>query len=373
MARGYGWGPHRVYVDEAGWRTAPPASADEAGRSYPDRSRDATEPPLGLEAAAHGGQAARFRMAVMGDSFVEAIQVAWEDTFVARMQARSAGRTEVLNRANSSYSPLISLLRWQRQVAHERPTHLLLLLCSNDLADDRRYTASAVRRDDGDEDSAAVRQDHGQPAGELGPVAEADATAKGLDATQLVWKRPPPRSSQHDGGRLYRTYRLWRGRAVRVRSRLSDWRDPERLVRRARNQNRGLTDLTGRYLLDLAAHVREAGVEFTLSAVPRVDEFRDRAERTPEIRIETTFADHAAAWAAANGIRYVDLQSAFREAAAEGQRLFIERDGHFTPAGHAVAAEVFADAHPALFGDGDVSGQPRTPDREMEQRPGTDR
>ena len=77
-------------------------------------------------------------MAVMGDSFVEAVQVAWEDTFVARMQVRSAGRTDVLNRANSSYSPLIALLRWQRQVVHERPTHLLLLLCSNDLADDRR-------------------------------------------------------------------------------------------------------------------------------------------------------------------------------------------------------------------------------------------
>ena len=331
-----------MYVDEAGWRTAPPVTADEAGRL--DRLRDETGQPLGLEAAAHGGQAARFRMAVMGDSFVEAVQVAWEDTFVARMQARSAGRTEVLNRANSSYSPLIVLLRWQRQVAHERPTHLLLLLCSNDPAGDRHHTASAVRRDDG---------------------AEADAGAQARDVSLLVWKRPP-RSGPRDGSRLYRTYRLWRSRVGRARSRLSDWRDPERLVRRARNQNRGLTDLTGRYLLDLAAHVREAGVEFTLSAVPRVEEFRDRAERTPEIRIETTFADHVAAWAAANGIRYVDLQPAFREAAAQGQRLFIERDGHFTPAGHAVAADVFAEAWPALFAAGGVSGHPRTLDRELE-------
>ena len=360
MARGYGWGPHRVYVDEAGWRTAPPATSDEAGRSYPDRSRDAAEPPLGLETAAHGGQAARFRMAVMGDSFVEAVQVAWEDTFVARMQARSAGRTEVLNRANSSYSPLIALLRWQRQVAHERPTHLLLLLCSNDLADDQRYTASAVRRDDGDGDSATARQGRAQPAGGRGPVAEAAASAQGPGAAHLVWRRPPPRSSQHDQGRLYRTYRLWRGRAVRVRSRLLDWRDPERLVRRGRNQNRELTDLTGGYLLDLAAHAREAGVDFTVSAVPRVEEFRDRAERTPEIRIETTFADHVAAWAAANRIRYVDLQPAFREAAAKGQRLFIERDGHFTPAGHAVTAEVFADAYPALFAGGGASTAQRS-------------
>ena len=312
-------------------------------------------------------------MAVMGDSFVEAVQVAWEDTFVARMQVRSAGRTDVLNRANSSYSPLIALLRWQRQVVHERPTHLLLLLCSNDLADDRRYTASAVRRVDGHGNSATARQGRAQPASGRGPAAEADASAKGPDAAHLVWKKPSRRSSQHDQGRLYRTYRLWRGRAVRARSRLLDWRDPERLVRRARNQNRGLTDLTGRYLLDLAAHAREAGVEFTLSAVPRVDEFRDRAERTPEIRIETTFADHVAAWAAANGIRYVDLQPAFREAAAEGQRLFIERDGHFTPAGHAVAAEVFAEAWPALFAAGGVSATRERSTESWSSGRGTDR
>ena len=309
VAEDYEWGPHLVHIDADGWREPSPA-------------------PVAARTASR-----RFRMAVMGDSFVEAIQVPWEDTFVARLEARSAGRVEVLNRANASYSPLLALLRWRRQVAGERPTHLLLVLYANDVADDRRYAASALRRGGG--------------------AAQTDMAEQDVD--QLFWREPPPRSWRLNEGRLDRLFRRWRGRAGTVRD---SWREgrlraPDRPARRWREENPALTPLTERYLGELAANVREAGVEFTLSAVPNTWEFRDPALRAPESRGGPTFADNVAAWAAANGVRYVDLQPAFRAAAEDGQRLFFERDGHFTPAGHAVAAEVFAAAWPELFAPAD--------------------
>ena len=312
VAQQWEWGPTRVHIGSAGWREAPPAAAGEAS------------PPAGD----------RFRLAVMGDSFVEAVQVAWEDTFVARLEVRSDGRTEVLNRGISGYGPLLSLLRWRRQVVHERPTHLLLLVCPNDIVDDRTYTDNA-RRPDGSG---------------TGGVSSAEAG----DTADLRWKEPRSRTVPREGW-LPRLYRRWHGRAavVWVSLKTRAVADPDEPLRNWRRQNRAMTSLTGRHLLELAAAAREAGVEFTLSAVPTSWEFREQAP-PPELRVGPTFADNVAAWAEANGVRYVDLQPAFRTAAAEGQRLFFERDGHFTEAGHAVAAEVFAAAWPELFAAGEA-------------------
>ena len=347
VAEDYEWGPHLVYFDADGWREAPPAAAGEErlgrpvdrpagawGRaSEPVRSAEGRLPEAATKASK------RFRMAIMGDSFVESIQVTWEETFVARLEARSAGRVEVLNRANSSYSPLIGLLQWRRQVARERPTHLLLLLCPNDVADDRRYTASALRLAAGGETPSG---------GEVDDVARPDVNL-------FSWREPPPRPWRLNEGRLDRLYRRWRGRAGAVAVARHDLlRRPDRLARRWRVQNPALTSLTGGYLRELAADARKAGVEFALSAVPSSWEFRG-PRYPPELRAGPTFADNVAAWAEANGVRHVDLQPAFRAAAARGgERLFFERDGHFTPAGHAVAAEVFAAAWPDLFAAADT-------------------
>ena len=325
------WGPHEVYIGAAGWREPPPATASQASRparSSPNRLQGSARTP-----------AKRFRMAVMGDSFVEAVEVAWEDTFVARLQARSAGRGEVLNRGTSSYSPLLYLLRWRRQVAHERPTHLLLVLYANDVDGDRNLTAKARRR---------------------GGAGDEDHSSGGIDdVAQLYWEGVSWPWSLEES-RLFRLYSRWRGRAgvvVRASWEEDQAAEPDLPARRWRSQTQAMTPLTGSYLLELAAQAREAGVEFTLSAVPHTWELRDPALRAPELRVGPTFADNVSAWAAANGVRYVDLQAPFREAAAEGQRLFFERDGHFTPAGHAVAAEVFAAFHPDLFAVADTPGR----------------
>ena len=327
VAEDYEWGPHPVYIDAAGWRAAPPAAVDEASRS----AHSSGDSLRGSEMNA----AKRFRMAVMGDSFVEAIHVPWEQTFVARLQARAGGRGEVVNRAIASYSPLLALLRWRRQVVHERPTHLLLLLCFNDVANDQHYTAQALRREGGGDETRS--------SGEVD------------DVTELAWEWPDSRPWRLDKNRWSRLKRRWRARvrALDAAWRQSRLRDPDRPTRLWREYNPALTPLTDRYLRELATRAKEAGVEFTLSAVPNSWEFRDPALRGPELRVGATFPENVAAWAEASGVRYVDLQAPVRAAAAEGRRVFFERDGHFTPAGHAVAAEVFAAAWPELFAVGD--------------------
>ena len=295
------WGPHLVHFNDAGWRI----------------------PPSGLPGRPAPGD---FRLAVMGDSFVEAIQVTWEETFVGRLEARAAGRGEILNRGISAYSPFIALLRWRRQVAHERPTHLLFLLTPNDVEDDQGFTASVRRRGGGSTGDA--------PTG-TGFVVEED----------LYW-RPPSRTTRDEGGPRAAWRRLRRRAALLA----APWRyDPGQQAHLWRWQYSELTAPTDRYLLRLAALAEGAGVEFALSAVPSSLEFRAPESARPDPRYDTTFADSAAAWAAVHGIRFIDLQPAFRAAHAQGRRLFFHHDGHFTAAGHAVAAEVFAAAYPELF------------------------
>ena len=221
-------------------------------------------------------------VAFMGDSFVEALQVAYEESFVGRLQAQAGRRARVPNFGTSSYSPLLYLLQWRVRVRHLRPAHVFLMLYENDVRDDQLMTERARYDEEG----------------------------------RVVAVPGPAESWMTRAGR-----RSFLGRFLNI------------------------SDPTDGYLRKLVSTVREAGVELTLMAVPSKARSLEAARRGHG----DVFNDKVRAWAAANGVRFVDLATAFYAAADRGVRPFFDRDIHFTAAGHAVVAEVIAREFPELF------------------------
>jgi hypothetical protein len=140
----YYWAVAKRPDPYAGWRPAPGVSAwqDLEGRAlvrtnalgYRDREHPLEKPPGTL------------RVAVLGDSFTEAVQVPVEETVWARLGAALpacealGGRTvEVLNFAVSGYSTAQSLLTYRHRVRPFRPDLVLLVFfAGNDLVENVR-------------------------------------------------------------------------------------------------------------------------------------------------------------------------------------------------------------------------------------------
>jgi lysophospholipase L1-like esterase len=81
-------------------------------------------------------QSGRPRVAVYGDSLVMGENVAWEDTFVARLAGEWGGVPEVVNAGASGYGPDQICLRIEAELETLRPDLILLVLCAtNDMGD----------------------------------------------------------------------------------------------------------------------------------------------------------------------------------------------------------------------------------------------
>lgn len=85
---------------------------------------------------------------VLGDSFVESTQVAYEDTFVGMLDQRMSAY-QFVNMGVGSYSPVLSLLQLHHTKL-ETPRLILHLLYRNDPTDDKTYMKLAEIGDDGE-------------------------------------------------------------------------------------------------------------------------------------------------------------------------------------------------------------------------------
>ena len=119
------YGGHTVFYDAAGRRANP---EDPQGRR--------TDSDVSV--------------VVMGDSFVEALQVAHEESFVGRLQDAAPPNASVENYGTSSYSPALYLLQWRTRIRDRAPTHVFLMLFGNDIRNDEEMTAIAELDASGD-------------------------------------------------------------------------------------------------------------------------------------------------------------------------------------------------------------------------------
>ena len=253
-------------------------------------------------------------IAVLGDSHVEALQVPYGRSFVGLLNEGSADDVLFLNFAVSSYSVPFCTCCSGGTRARLRVAHVLVFLFSNDVAGDEGLAPDGVFT-----------------AGELlaVPGPGGGGVVRQLRKSYVV--------------RLIRRYQLrirWlrenRGRELPVVGGYVEESPPIRAT-------------TSEYLLTLAREVHATGARFTLTAVPS----KAPAFVVTDLRVDTAFADRVKAWAARNGIDYLDLQMAFRvyadTASDDTPRPFFERDIHFNETGHAIVFEEIRRHFPEYF------------------------
>lgn len=281
------YGGHRVKYDSHGLV------------SDPDGDREAEVAP-----------SPRFRVAFMGDSFVEALQVPWASSFVGLLGRSGEQRqTVVKNFGVTSYSPILYALQWDDGVRDFDPTHVFLLLYSNDIRSDEKMARRVAWNGNGD------------PPKIPGP-------AGGWIVSRL---------------RTFYLARLVRRAQLTVQWLLANSDGNAPVVGGFLEENPEVSSLSGQLVRSLARMVEATGAEFVLMVVPS----KSRLLNGPPSEGSISFSEKWQKWAKVNGVSFLDLTPSFDVASA----LFFEVDIHFNEEGHRVMAELIAHAYPDLFGD----------------------
>ena len=151
--------------------------------------------------------AGTIRIAVLGDSYVEAMQVEIDSTFVAVAErsanARDSGRYEFMNFGRSGMGPAEEYIVLERDVLPCRPDVVVLLFTPhNDIADVNRFTSYTSRRPffvADVRDSLVLDTSFRSSAGYrlrelLNPLKQKSALISLLSWRYNVWRAKPPSS-----------------------------------------------------------------------------------------------------------------------------------------------------------------------------------
>lgn len=261
----------------------------------------------------------KVRVAVMGDSFVEAIQVPYEQTAVGLMNLNSNDDSKFMNFGCSSYSPVLHYLKWNKDVRHYMPTHVILLLYSNDVRDDKEYAAAAIRDAKG-----VITAVPGPPDSKLVRLARKSYLLRYLRKSYLAV--------------------MWR---INHRERSFPALDNLPL-----EENPDISATTAEYLLRLRSEIEKTGATLTLAAVP--SKFRLLGQMPNETR---TFADILEDWAVERNINWVDLKRPFADFNKKAGLPFFKKDIHFNEDGQRLFFESIRGVHPDWFKRSTVAGQ----------------
>jgi len=280
---------------------------DGDGLVVDPNDRNGTKSPLG---------GPEYRVAFMGDSFVEAVQVPYRESFVGRIAGAVHGSVAVRNYGVSSYSPAVYDVQWRHSVAGFHPTHVFMLLYSNDIRDDEGF-----------------------------------ATLGKYDSSGRLVAIPGP-----GGGRIVEALRqLYTVRLARKAQLRAEWLVKNRntppqpqLPRSYLEENPDITGLSAGFVRDVADGVRRTGAEFVLMVVPSKYRLLSASATVPGLE----FADKWKLWAEKENIRYLDLPAAFREAKARQtcEKFFFAVDIHLTSCGHRVLADAVCRSFPEICG-----------------------
>jgi hypothetical protein len=251
-----------------------------------------------------------YRWAFMGDSCVEAGQVPYRESFVGRLNTALQGNAIVRNYGVSSYSPSLYWLQWQHQVKLFHPTHVFVLLYSNDIGDDRNYTSQGQF-----DSSGRLVAVPGPGGGRVVAFLREFYTVRLARKAQL------------------RLEWLLRNRHTRV---LTDSRFAE--------EEPGLTHLSCGFVRDLADSAKQAGATFVLMVVPSKYRLLHQADHL----LGPEFSDSWKAWAKQEHIRFIDLVPAFRAEYNRGRRLFYTVDIHFNSDGHKIVTQEICRSFPGV-------------------------
>lgn len=253
---------------------------------------------------------ARCRIALMGDSFTEAGQVPFAESFAGRLEATAPG-CAVRNYGTRSYSPAIYLVQWSTVIEQWKPTHAFVLVFGGDVREDLAYLTNAT-----------------------------------LDARGF----PTAIHGPDDGWLVAQLRRSYVARFVRMVSQRANWawthRDEEQwTIGGIVEEHPEWAGPTPRLIEELNRRVAAAGTRLTLMVVPS----RYRMMGDGKVPLSSDLHDTVAAWAKERRIGFLDLNTPFERESRAGKPLFFLQDIHFTKDGHKVVADAIAQQHPELI------------------------
>lgn len=284
--------------------------SDEYGgnRVYFDENGLVADP----EKKSSGNKTLPIRIAFMGDSFVEGIQVAYPDSFIGILQSTSKHISEIRNYGVSSYSPIHYLLQWRKEVSKFKPTHVFLLLFSNDIETDKEMSESAIYSEDGE-----------------------------------LLRLPSP-DNKWLSEQLRKSYLI---RFIRKAQLKLKW------IIEHRNENANtiagnyveinpdISNLSGNLIKTLDREVKRSGGRFILMATPSKYRLNSGDNNSSELE----FSDKCKKWAKDSSIEFLDLVDPFKKAKSNGSSIFFTKDIHFNKTGHKIVAEILRRAYPEIF------------------------
>ena len=252
------------------------------------------------------------KIAFLGDSFTEASQVPYKESFVGLIGSRTP--CQVRNYGVSSYSPILYLTQWRHEVRLWRPSIVVVELYSNDIADDANY-AKVARLDEA-----------GLPIAIPGPGNNIVTVA--LRNLYLV--------------------RLIREVQLKVQWWLTRDAKPMSVVGGYVEENPNITPLSAKLMTALAEEVESSGARFVMFVVPSKYRLANQGSQWSNLE----FSDKWKEWASENKhVFFVDLVAAFRHYSEQGSLPFFLEDIHFNSLGHKIGATTLCRSFEAMCGE----------------------
>jgi hypothetical protein len=251
------------------------------------------------------------RIAIMGDSFAEAGQVRWEDSYAGLLESATREKCELRNYGTRSYAPSIYLVQWTREVAKWHPDIVFLQLFGNDVREDVTYMQNSDRDERGF--PTAI---HGPGGGWLFAQLRKLYVARFANTVyaQLNW--------------------WWSHRGQ------AQW-----TVGGVVEENPDFTGETPNLVQEIDRRVRASGARLVVMSVPS----RYRLMGDGTIKVEHDFHETVKEFTAKDGIEFLDLRVPFERASKAGFQLFWQQDIHYNENGDRVVAAAIARYAPQFF------------------------
>jgi hypothetical protein len=284
-----------------------------------------------------------YRVLVLGDSFVEGAQVPAESTVTRQLettfQARWPDRRpEVVNAGNAGFGTAQELLFWEHEgVAYQPDVVVLVYFVDNDLPDNG-YRVARERKLD------TTRRPFFVPDGK-GGIELRPGAAPPPDSFAGV--RPLLRRSVTYN--LLENFLLWHEAREQEQAQIGKNR-PTYLVDPPAEWDEAWW-VTEQVMARVQSSVRASGADLVVVAAPSFFQVDDDAWRWlvgGDTRERNRYEPDApnrrlAEIAQRQGLRFLDLLPAVREAQKAGGHLYYPADGHWTAEGHAFAARQITD------------------------------
>jgi hypothetical protein len=250
--------------------------------------------PEKTTASANESRPISARVVFIGDSFVEAKQVTYEDSFVGILESEKPC-IKAFNLGVSSYSPILSHLQLKEYEDYLSPNIVVHVLFANDVGNDKRY----------------------------GELALTDETGKilavpGKKSPIFVLLRKSYLARLVRRAQLILEYHLSKKGSGLVRGQGS-------LLYQTR-----ISAATKQALLDIQKWAQSRQAKYAIACVPRKSKYNEGNDRINE------FCDDATTIAQQSGIDFVDLDEFFRNNAKE--KPYFDRDSHWNEYGHRLVA-----------------------------------